>query len=464
MPSSIPFRPINVNDARRKNTPLQKMALIQDELVLIEEQLALLECSNTVCFNEACRGKVTDMPSVVNQEPIACREAISSSGAVAETDVADAGADAVNDAEREVWLREGTNEVIELATACNNSVAEHQPAGASSVHDDDDKDAMMIHEEDAAMMQSSSQLLDAPGELAEGDVHSFLDVELCQQVALNDVEAVRTLIHGGADPNSLDYNESTLLHIACRHDSVAVAQLLLSHGADCTLLDRERHTALDVASIEGHAEVVEMLERHMADSHSSPVVNTATIHGGRALTSRASSNLTSVYAGVAAAGGGCSAAAHHGAAETTNIDQYASEMSSPILTQHMLDFSSVPQPMVGSLIVIMMGLPGRAKTFVAHQIRRYFQWNGLPSFIFVDQYYRKRAEEIVMGGGGGPVQTGTRRRRRRRRPRREHHPKPSRMSPRVTTPMSRSSRPISSRRLSRTTSPPRAGWLFSTHA
>ncbi|CCW64093.1 unnamed protein product [Phytomonas sp. EM1] len=57
-------------------------------------------------------------------------------------------------------------------------------------------------------------------------------------------------------------------------------------------------------------------------------------------------------------------------------------------SQHSLPFSSVPQPMVGSLVVIMVGLPGRGKSYVGQQIRRYFQWNGLKCRVFSHQSYQ----------------------------------------------------------------------------
>ncbi|CCW70215.1 unnamed protein product [Phytomonas sp. Hart1] len=75
-----------------------------------------------------------------------------------------------------------------------------------------------------------------------------------------------------------------------------------------------------------------------------------------------------------------------------------------------LPFSSVPQPMVGSLIIIMVGLPGRGKSYVGQQICCYFQWNGLKCKIFSHQSYQRNhlqkyrpAEEAASGGVSEPL-------------------------------------------------------------
>ncbi|EPY24792.1 6-phosphofructo-2-kinase [Strigomonas culicis] len=187
----------------------------------------------------------------------------------------------------------------------------------------------------------------------------MLTVELCQLCASGDVVGVQILLDGGADPNSRDYDDRTLLHIAAMNGRLAVINLLLEYGADHMLQDREGKTPLELAEEFAHADIAKVL--------------LGKYESGEVLPDSFSANPL--------------------VSDTSPMSPNAP------------DFSSVPQPMVGSLIVIMVGLPARGKTYVAQQIRRYFQWNGLTCNIFSHQVYRKRVEKELLreGGSGAPV-------------------------------------------------------------
>ncbi|KAH9598666.1 Ankyrin repeat-containing domain [Trypanosoma melophagium] len=182
-----------------------------------------------------------------------------------------------------------------------------------------------------------------PTEEADPAVPHMLSVELCQLAGVGDTVGVRILLNCGANTDSRDYNERTPLHIASSKGYVQMVKLLLDFGADTTLTDKDDKTALNLAEEGGYDEVVQLLLAH-ADPQKIVCV----------------------------------------CGKPVEPPKY-----SPLVPSHP-DFSQIPQPMMGNLIVIMVGLPGRGKTYIARQIKRYFQWNGLKSKIFTHAEYRKK--------------------------------------------------------------------------
>lgn len=162
-------------------------------------------------------------------------------------------------------------------------------------------------------------------------LQAMINVELCSLAASGGTEEMRLLLESGANPNARDYDARSLLHISAMNGHVGVVEVLLAFGADLTPIDAHGKTPAEYAEMKGHTQIT-MLLSGFQSSCASPV---------------------------------------------TDLETPPSSTSS----QCAPDFSSIPQPMVGSLIVIMVGLPGRGKSFVSRQICRYFQWNGQTSAI-----------------------------------------------------------------------------------
>jgi ankyrin repeat protein len=78
----------------------------------------------------------------------------------------------------------------------------------------------------------------------------------------HNVEATRTLLEAGADPNVLataSFAKVTPLGTCAFAGANDVARVLLEHGADPTLTDDDRSTPLDAALQNGNDELVELL-------------------------------------------------------------------------------------------------------------------------------------------------------------------------------------------------------------
>ncbi|KAH8609811.1 putative Ankyrin repeats (many copies) [Trypanosoma vivax] len=186
-------------------------------------------------------------------------------------------------------------------------------------------------------------------------VSHMLAVELCQLSASGDTVGVRILLNGGADCDCVDYDSRTPLHLASLKGHTAVVSILLEFGADMAVTDKDGKTPLDLAMENDCSEVVKLLmERSCTKGHTDGTRGVG-MEGGSSQSGENEFGL----------GGAC-------------------------LGNTCPDFSRIPHPMLGSLIVIMVGLPARGKTYAARQIQRYFQWNGLQSAIFTYLDYARR--------------------------------------------------------------------------
>lgn len=185
-------------------------------------------------------------------------------------------------------------------------------------------------------------------DILDPTIQAMIGVELCAFAASGSTEEMRILLQSGADPNTRDYEARSLLHIACMNNHLSIVELLLSYGADATQIDAVGKYPAEYAEAKGLNDIVDLLNAHLG----------------------------------------------------TNLD---SESVPSSTTSQGPDFSNIPQPMTGSLVLIMVGLPGRGKTYVSRQICRYFQWNGLRAAVFSE----KMANDAEDGEGKknrGPAQ------------------------------------------------------------
>lgn len=85
------------------------------------------------------------------------------------------------------------------------------------------------------------------------------DSALHRAAARGDLEEVRALLDGSADPGDKDQDKVTALHHAARAGHADIAALLLSRGADPDAVDRYGRTALWLAAAGGRVRTVRVL-------------------------------------------------------------------------------------------------------------------------------------------------------------------------------------------------------------
>jgi Protein kinase domain/Ankyrin repeats (3 copies) len=77
---------------------------------------------------------------------------------------------------------------------------------------------------------------------------------------LQDVNAVKSLLDRGVDPNAKDANGSTLIHYAVTNNQVDIARLLIDRGADIDIhYDYDGHTILHLAVLHQDGEMTKLL-------------------------------------------------------------------------------------------------------------------------------------------------------------------------------------------------------------
>jgi len=94
-----------------------------------------------------------------------------------------------------------------------------------------------------------------------------------------DLEAVKDLLHRGAEVEAQSEKGKTALHYAAANGHVEVVKLLLAHGAQVDSRDREWRTPLMLAAIYGCNHTIQALLSSGADTHVRTLAgNTALIY------------------------------------------------------------------------------------------------------------------------------------------------------------------------------------------
>ena len=110
-------------------------------------------------------------------------------------------------------------------------------------------------------------------------VAAAVDAPVADSAMGRDLEAVRSLLDGGADVNAALGDGMTGLHWAAKHGDVEMAAMLLDAGANPEAVTRiGAHTPLHVASAAGHASVVSALVEAGADVSAATTTGATPLH------------------------------------------------------------------------------------------------------------------------------------------------------------------------------------------
>jgi glutaminase len=86
-------------------------------------------------------------------------------------------------------------------------------------------------------------------------------VALTWAASQGDLNEVRSLLAGGVEPGTADYDGRTALHLAAAEGQLEVVQYLLASGTDPQPVDRWGGTPLSDAEANGHTQVVELIRQ-----------------------------------------------------------------------------------------------------------------------------------------------------------------------------------------------------------
>jgi len=81
-----------------------------------------------------------------------------------------------------------------------------------------------------------------------------------------DLNALRTLLGRGRDPDEVNAKGRTALHVAAFFGNLRTARLLLAAGADVNIVDSRKITPLILAATNGQLEMVKLLLAQGADA------------------------------------------------------------------------------------------------------------------------------------------------------------------------------------------------------
>lgn len=164
-----------------------------------------------------------------------------------------------------------------------------------------------------------------------------------------------------------DYQLCSPLHVAAFEGRDDMVGVLIAHGADVFAVDKKGRTAKDVADLHRHSSISKRLLSLMSDLRGVDLVpiEENSLHSPLASTS-----------------------------EFMPVSQAFSSLSANF------NFANVPQEVRAStfctvsddhsLILCLVGLPGRGKSFISRRLARYLNWKGVPCKVFNAGDYRRR--------------------------------------------------------------------------
>jgi hypothetical protein len=126
-----------------------------------------------------------------------------------------------------------------------------------------------------------SKKLDPPLKLHQTSVMAR-DIIYGMEAAI--LETTAWLIRAGTDPNFVDANGNTPLHVAASGGMRSLVKALLSCGADPNKLNRDLRNPLHIAASHGHAEILKFLrdaggDMHLADKYATTAFDIASMPG-----------------------------------------------------------------------------------------------------------------------------------------------------------------------------------------
>ena len=264
-----------------------------------------------------------------------------------------------------------------------------------------DRRLRQLEQDEAANVAPSqnSELIphDYDSPAAQAIFTHILGAELCQFAADGDSAAVERLLTRGVDPNSLDYDERTPLHLACLNGHINVVSVLLQFNAKTKLTDESGLTPLDLAMKEKRDDISELLNA-AGSCRGSPF--TTTPKHVALCDAESYFSASSMSSGEELHAGRCSSGDDDESSEvqddrddddeTTSSGRLSKVPSSASATSGPSRAPGTGGPPEEAMVIIMVGLPGRGKTFVAQNIQRYFAWHGVQSETLAYKSYWKK--------------------------------------------------------------------------
>ena len=116
----------------------------------------------------------------------------------------------------------------------------------------------------AGFLRSST--MDRPAQLTTSEAKGTAAVEWFEKTQWGSLEEMRQCMEDGSDPDLIDPNGESALHVAVDMGDSEVAKLLIAYGADVNIQDaQEGFTPLMYAAFKNDTEMIKLLLSHGAD-------------------------------------------------------------------------------------------------------------------------------------------------------------------------------------------------------